>query len=231
MKILRILTLLLLSFSVMARMSADELLQVADKFRSPYQYAQLDIRIDDFKNGTIKKSRNYKVYHQDGQSLVDVLDGADKGNRVLLSNKGMYVAPKRSSRAVRITPIQRLLGQASYGDLAGLKFSKNYTPSIIEEKDDVTVLELIAKKSSATYHKIILSIANDNQRPVDAKAYLVSGKLYKQMQYDVEGELLKTITYKGKNKNKKTIMTFLSVKDKKIPKRLLTSRGMRNAIR
>jgi hypothetical protein len=62
----------------------------------------------------------------------------------------MYVAPKRSSRAVRITPIQRLLGQASYGDLAGLKFSKNYTPSIIEEKDDVTVLELIAKKSSAT---------------------------------------------------------------------------------
>jgi hypothetical protein len=59
----------------------------------------------------------------------------------------------------------------------------------------------------------------------------VSGKLYKQMQYDVEGELLKTITYKGKNKNKKTIMTFLSVKDKKIPKRLLTSRGMRNAIR
>jgi hypothetical protein len=76
---------------------------------------------------------------------------------------------------------------------------------------------LIAKKSSATYHKIILSIANDNQRPVDAKAYLVSGKLYKQMQYDVEGELLKTITYKGKNKNKKTIMLdFLAINSKTV---------------
>lgn len=230
MTILRLLFLALFATPLMA-MNAVELLIKADTYRSPFLYAQLDIRIDEYKNDTVKKSRNYAVFHQDGQSLVSVLDGSDKGNRILLSNKGMFVAPKNSSRAVRITPIQRLLGQASYGDLAGLRFSKNYTPTILKQTPNITVLELIAKKSSATYHKIILLINSIDQRPISANAYLRSGKLYKKMHYNVKQKILNSITYTSKNKNKKTVMNFLSITAKKIPKRLLTSRGMRNAIR
>ncbi|WXU00121.1 MAG: hypothetical protein Ctma_0832 [Catillopecten margaritatus gill symbiont] len=229
MNILNLLFLALFALPAMAQMSAMELLVKADTFRSPFTHAQLDIKIDEYKNGKIKKSRHYKVFHQDGQSLVSVLDGSDKGNRILLSHKGMFVAPKNSSRAVRITPIQRLLGQASYGDLAGLRFSENYTPTILKQAKNTITLKLIAKKSSATYHKIVLVIAQDDQRPIDAQAYLRSGKLYKKMHYNVKDDTLKSITYTSKKQ--KTVMNFLGVKGKKIPKRLLTSRGMRNAIR
>ncbi len=230
MTILRLLFLALLTAPAMA-MNAMELLIKVDIYRSPFLHAQLDIRIDEYKNDIIEKSQNYTVFHQDGQSLVSVLDGSDKDNRILLSNKGMFVAPKNSSRAVRITPIQRLLGQASYGDLAGLRLSKNYTPSIIEQKPNTTILELIAKKSSATYHKIILLIDSTDQRPISANAYLRSGKLYKKMHYNVKEKILNSITYTSKNKSKKTVMNFLNITAKKIPKRLLTSQGMRNAIR
>lgn len=231
MKTLKHLFLALFTLPAMAQMTAMELLNKADTYRSPFVYAQLDIKIDEHKNGKIKKSRHYKVYHQNGQSLVSILDGADKGNRILLSHKGMFIAPKNSSRAVRITPIQRLLGQASYGDLAGLRFSENYTPTILTQKGDTTTLALVAKKSSATYYKIVFVINSDDQRPISAQAYLRSGKLYKKMHYDVHNKILDSITYTSKNKNKKTVMYFLSVTAKKIPKRLLTSRGMRNAIR
>lgn len=223
--------LLLLPLTVFATMNADELLTATDQYRSPYRYAKLELRIDEYKQGLITKSQHYTVYHQEGESLVSVVDGANKGNRILLSHKGMFIATKNSSRAIRITPIQRLLGQASYGDLAGLHFSKNYTPSILKQTENTFILELIAKKSSATYHKIILSIDKKNQQPIDAMAYLISGKLYKKMHYEIADNLIKNITYTTKNKHKKTVMNFLTVQNKKIPKRLLSSRGMRNTIR
>ncbi len=227
----KFIALLLFSSAAIAQISPAELLSKIDKFRSPYTYAQLDIKIEDYKKDKLKKIRHYTVYHQDGQSLVSVLDGADKGNRILLSNKGMFVAPKHSSRAVRITPIQRLLGQASYGDLAGLSFSKNYTASMLKQTDKTITLALIANKSSATYHKIILLISQDDYRPISAEAYLTSGKLYKKMHYSIANKLLKNITYTSSNQYKKTVMHFMSIQKKKLAKRFLTSKGMRHTIR
>lgn len=223
--------LILCPFMAMAQMSAEDLLTEVDKFRLPYTYTQLSIKIVEYKKGKMKNNRNYTVYQQNTQSLIDVLDGSNKGNRILLSDKGMFVAPKRSSRAVRITPIQRLLGQTSYGDLASLRFKENYTASIFKQKDNTIVLELIAKKISATYRRIILFISKNDYRPLHAQAYLASGKLYKKMSYTVKDKLLKNIVYTTNNKHTKTVMYFLSVKKKKIAKRFLTSKGMRNKIR
>jgi len=227
----KIILLFLLSPVVFAQIDAIGILKKVDAYRSPYKHSQLEIKITAYKNQQQGKTQKYRIYNQDDKSLVLILSGVDKNNRILLSDKGMFVAVKNSSRAIRITPIQRLLGQASYGDLAGLSFSQHYTPTIIDSKKDIITLELLAKKSSATYQKIILLVASDDYHPIKAVSYLASGKLYKQMIYKVKNKLVSSISYfSPKNKHKKTVMTFLSITAKKLPKRFFSSRGMRNKI-
>lgn len=200
--------------------TAIELLQASDKFRSPYQYSHIYLNISDYKNNQLKKKNDYEVYHRDGESLVNIKTGVNKNNRILLSNKGMYLSVKKSSRAIRITPIQRLLGQASYGDLAGLKLANDYTAVILKQENNATVLKLTAKNKKATYSNIDLWLDKKTYQPIKANAYLASGKLYKQMVYKNSDNQLKEIIYTTPNiKNKKTIMYFSSVKNKKLPKR------------
>ncbi len=211
--------------------SATQLLKNSDKYRLPYKHANLKISIDEYKKDSINKSVEYDVYYRSGESLVDIRSGASKGNRVLLSDKGMYVLVKRSSRPVRITPIQRLLGQASYGDLAGLQLSDDYNSELLKEENDTIVLKLSAKNKKATYSSINLWINKQQHYPIKAEAYLRSGKLYKKMRYIVKDNLVSDIIYTLPDvSNKKTIMQFDSIIEKKIPNRLFTSNGMRGRI-
>jgi hypothetical protein len=212
--------------------TAMELLEASDKFRSPYDHTLFKLNILDYKDNQLNKKNSYEVYHRDGESLVSIKTGANKNNRILLSNKGMYLSVKRSSRANRITPIQRLLGQASYGDLAGMKLATDYIPVIFKYDKETIILKLSAKNKKATYTNIDLWIDKDNYQPIKANAYLASGKLYKQMSYKNVDNQLKEITYTTPDiKNKKTVMHFLNVTNKKLPKRFFSSSGMRKKIR
>lgn len=226
--------ILLILFSTTALASPDalKLLELSDKYRSPYEYLKTDIAIDDYKNEKLRKTIKYQVYYRDGESLIDVKSGVNKGNRILLSKKGMFVTVKRSARAVRITPIQRILGQASYGDLAGLKLSKDYNASYLKQEQNAIQLQLTAKNKQATYTKIILWINPSDYRPIKADAYLASGKLFKQLLYKITNNQISEIIYTSPNsKNKKTIMRFLSFSSKKLPKRFFSSNSMRSKIR
>ena len=89
-----------------------------DDARTPYDHTKLGITVMSYKDDKADKTTHYTVYTKDSDNLVMIDSGPSKGNRVLLIEKGMYLATKGSSRPVRITPMQRLMGQASFGDLA-----------------------------------------------------------------------------------------------------------------
>jgi outer membrane lipoprotein-sorting protein len=227
---LKFLLLFLFSSTILAN-SEKLLLEAVDKYRSPYLSTKMDISITAYKDNSATGNDKYEVYHHNGESLVLIISGASKGNRVLLSNKGMYVAVKKSSRAIRITPIQRLLGQASYGDLASLKFSDDYNAKILREEQDTIVLELNSKSKKSTYTKIHLWIDKDKHYPIKADAYLASGKIYKIIHYSLKDNLINNITYTDpKINNKKTVMSILKIEKKKLSKRFFTSSGMKGKI-
>ena len=208
------------------------ILAASDNYRSPFLQSKMEIAINTLKNNAITDSKTYTVYYDVDKTLVEMTSGRNSGDRALLTNRGMFIAVKKASRPVRITPLQRLIGQASYGDLATLKLTADYTAKILKEEENAIVLELNAKSKRATYVKIHLWVNKKNHAPQKAEAFLASGKLFKQISYVLkDGQVSKMIYYSPNLKNSQTEMVFKSVEAKKLPKRLFTSGGMRGKIK
>ena len=212
---------------------AVAILKKADQGRAPFLNSRLTVTMESFVDEALDDSTDFLVHTNDANSLVDIMSGRSKGQKVLLIEKGMYVATQRASRPVRITPLQRLMGQASYGDLASLRLSADYTPTFVAETDTAYQFELIAKTKKATYRKLNLWIEKDTNKLLNSEAFLASGKLTKRILYvyDENNLVIQIIYTDPKFDNKKTIMNITSLTDKALPARYFRPDGMRDKIR
>jgi hypothetical protein len=100
----------------------------------------------------------------------------------------MWVYLPDTSRPVRITPLERLSGDASNGDVARTNYAADYTPVYLRTEkvgaDDCYVLNLTAKRKGATYQRILYWLRVQDDRPAKAEFYLTSGKLIKSAIFD-----------------------------------------------
>ncbi|MGB1361376.1 MAG: outer membrane lipoprotein-sorting protein [Alphaproteobacteria bacterium] len=219
----------LFTFSFANAETGIDLLKKMDNKFHPHKNSMIKLSIKQYKNDKLTKINDYTVYNQDGDVLVLMKSGSSKGNRLLLIKRGMYLASKKSNRPVRITPIQRLMGNASYGDLTNFKFADDY--SVVSEKNDngYIVMTLKSVKKKNTYDKLVLWVKDDAPHKMDV--YLKSGKLFKKLKYNTTGNNIKSIEFRKPNsKNTKTVIKIHSTKPKKLKKRLLTPKGMKGNI-
>jgi hypothetical protein len=194
-----------------------------DKQRMPIEegFIQTDITFINKKGKVTKKI--YKILRKDSRnSLVIFAHKSEKGSLVVKEQDNMYIKTGRSKRAVRISPIQRLVGDSSVGDILEVKF-KNYY-KISSQEGDILFLDALDDKS--TYAKI--------------KVYLKKDKLFKADLFSYSGKKLKTIFYE-KTPNAKYIdkLRFVSrkgesiailsgYKPKKLPSKLFKKRNIKN---
>ena len=144
-----------------------------------------------FKAGTLDKERLYTVYLKSGRrSLVLMQSAGEKGQKVLMLGDDFWQIMPQSQRPIRITPLQKLLGDASVGDIATMNWSEDYDGIIAGEvvMDDIPCLHLslTAKNKGASYKRIELFIAKNDSRPVKADLYVASDKLAKQARFTVK---------------------------------------------
>ena len=113
--------------------------------------------------------------------------------RILYVEDNMWVHVPNSRRPIRITPIQRLIGQASNGDVVEVSYSRNYMAENagLDTLSGVPCLRLRleAKRKSATYRTIVLWVRQDDDRPVKAEFYLVSRKHLKTAYFEKYAEI------------------------------------------
>jgi hypothetical protein len=92
-----------------------------------------------------------------------------------------------ASRPIRISPLQRLMGQASNGDVARTSFTVDYVAKSVTEGEfegrKTYVLDLAAKDSDIAYNRVQLWIDKTSYEPLRADFYVVSGKLIKRALY------------------------------------------------
>ncbi len=188
-------TLSFLLFTFAAISHADDvksILQKADSFRLPFGAVQVESEVELFKDGQLSKQRKFSVYIKPGRrSLVLFKSAADLGQKVLMLDDRYYLFMPRSKRPIRITPMQRLLGEAATGDIATMTWSEDYHGRIISDHKIVNeipclLLELQSTRTGATYARIELYVARDGYWPVQADLYLASGKLAKQATFTLE---------------------------------------------
>lgn len=118
---------------------------------------------------------------------------AQAGQKILERGSNMWFIAPNASRPVPISPRQKLLGAASYGDIAAQRWSSDYRAvsrdESLEDGKSVIVMNLVAvNASTASYDALTLYI--------DAEDLLV---VRSEMRTSA-GEIIKTATYTYANK-------------------------------
>jgi len=182
-----------LAWSVAGAMAQDvpALLKAADKYRMSSDNMQVDTQISVFNaDGSPDKERRYTVFAQaKHQSLVLMQSPAEKGQKVLMLGDDFWLLMPGSQRPLRITPMQKLLGDASTGDIATLSWAEDYGGSLIgdercgEPEQACVHLSLSATRKGVTYQRIELWLGKARHEPVKADLYVQSDKLAKQARF------------------------------------------------
>jgi len=196
---------LALAFSGLAIGAADaaqtpqEILAASDLVRNPDYPFGLTNTLVEYRNGKQTDSSTLAIYskadEKSGQfrSLIRYIAPIRDANKLILFNgKDLWFYDPSSKASIRMSPQQRLLGQASNGDVVTVNFAKDYQATAAVEEDIVDgekqkkhcyKLTLAAKTPDATYHQIDMWIETDNSHTVKARFYTDSGKMLKSAYY------------------------------------------------
>jgi len=186
-------SLVLLSPLVPGRASAADvkaLLKEADAFRLTAESLRVDTEVRTFKGEQPDKTRLYHVYIKPGRrSLVVFRSPAERGQKMLMLGDDFWLVLPASQRPLRITPMQKLLGDASTGDIASLTWAEDYDGQVIGEAliEGVPCLKLdiAGQRKGVSYPRIVLYLAKSDRRPVHAELYVASDKLAKEAAFRI----------------------------------------------
>jgi outer membrane lipoprotein-sorting protein len=182
-----------------AQTNAQVRLVASDAIRNPSRAFRVTVTLIEYRNGketdTSTLGSYAKADTKSGQfnSLIRFEAPARDVGKLMLKNGNDFWFYDPASRAsVRLSPQQRLLGQASNGDVATVNLAKDYRANTASEEEITdgerqsrksTRLDLAAAAPDATYHRIELWVDTVNSRPIKARFYSASDRLLKTVYY------------------------------------------------
>ena len=206
------------------------LLKAADRYRMGSENMQVETQISVFNaDGSTDKERRYTVFAQaKHQSLVLMQSPAEKGQKVLMLGDDFWLLMPNSQRPLRITPMQKLLGDASTGDIATMSWAEDYTGTVAgeepcgEPKQACTHLSLAANRKGVTYQRIELWLGKVKHEPIRADLYVQSDKLAKQARFVTDKPAAPTLVTEmllqdQLTSKKETRVRYLARKEHSVP--------------
>jgi len=179
--------------------AAQRLLAASDAVRNPNRSFALTNTLTEYHNGRQSDTSTLEVYVKadtgTGQyrNLIRFAAPARDQNKLMLKNgNDLWFYDPSSQASVRISPRQRLLGQAANGDVVTVNLAKDYRAQSngdedVEDGDRIArhchKLLLNAVSGDVTYDHIEIWIDSTNSHPVKAKFYAESGQLLKTAYY------------------------------------------------
>ena len=180
-------TALLLAGMAHAAPDVPSLLAKADSYRGGNAALQVETEVTTLKrDGSTDKERRYTVFTQSQhRSLVLMRSPAEAGQKVLMLGDDFWLLLPGSARALRITPSQKLLGDASTGDIATLSWADDYTGTLVgdatcADQRPCLHLSLQAARKGLSYQRIDLWLGRQHHEPLAADLYVQSDKLAKR---------------------------------------------------
>jgi len=168
---------------------AGQLLEFIDSLRGYQdQSFTFDLSNISYKDNEQKHRNKLAVKVLSDASLVEFTAPArSKGRKILKQSQNMWIRFPGTRNVLRISPAQRLLGEASNGDVTGTNFSQDYTASYegtqMQDDKQVIKLKLVAKHDKTTYKQVMFYLDSENNLPLRSDFYARSGKLAKQAYY------------------------------------------------
>jgi outer membrane lipoprotein-sorting protein len=183
MKRLALLALTLIAITAHAE-DATSILARSDVYRNPLDSFSIDVELTSFDHSGSATSK-FRVYGKGSErSVVEFLaPAAEKGKYLLMLRDAMWIYLPSASRPIRISPLQRLMGQASNGDVARTSFTVDYIAAAATQDGAAWIVDLEAKDPALSYKHVRLWIDRTTYEPLHADFYVASGKLLKRAHY------------------------------------------------
>jgi outer membrane lipoprotein-sorting protein len=179
--------------------TAQEIIAAADRVRNPGQPFRMTNTLTEYVGGA-ERNRDLiviyaKVDEETGQfrDLIRYVEPPrDSGKMALFNGSVLWFYDPASKASVRISPQQRLVGQASVGDVLTVNLSIDYKGTIIgtEAIQDVDRkqhqcwhLDMKAANDHANYNHVEYWVEQGTSYPLKAKFYSDSGRLLKILYY------------------------------------------------
>ncbi|MBI5605637.1 MAG: outer membrane lipoprotein-sorting protein [Deltaproteobacteria bacterium] len=180
-------------FSLQAAMSPQEILAKADEARGTAEGIEWEIRIESIEGGR-EQQRTIRVTARSFNSLAEFLAPANvKGQKLLMQDRNMWFAKPGLSKAVPISPRQKLMGGAANGDIASTNYAGDYKVAQASEEtvggERCHLFDLSAVDKKATYDRIKYWISKERLVGVKAEFYTVSEKMFKTATFEYGNSL------------------------------------------
>jgi outer membrane lipoprotein-sorting protein len=210
---------------------AEALLKRSDIYRNGWPSYVTRVKITNYESGKSDEEKIYEVSQKGTErTYVEFLSPREKGQHLLMLGDDMWVYLPDTSRPIRITPLERLSGDASNGDVARTNYSVDYTPVYLRTEkvgaQECYVLNLTAKRKGSTYQRILYWLRVEDARPVRAEFYLTSGKHIKTAIFDeyiqTGGKTLlhKMTLYDEIRHNSHSVLDYSGVAPRALPDKL-----------
>jgi outer membrane lipoprotein-sorting protein len=179
--------------------TAQEIVAGADRVRNSDQPFRSTTTLTNYRSGQASDRNVIVVYSKidpatkQFRDLVRYVDPPrDVGKMVLLGGTTLWFYDPASKDSVRISPQQRLTGQASIGDVLTVNLAIDYTATLLgseaiedagKQQRQCWHLDLKPATPTATYNRVEYWVEQGTYDPIKAKFYSDSGRLLKILYY------------------------------------------------
>ncbi len=217
-------------------------LKAVDEARNAFGEAKIAARATQVENGKPGGSADFDVYVKGrDRALIVFRGGKNDGRKALTVGEKMWLIVPGAEHPIPITANQRLMGGASFGDVARMRFAEDFTAVLRPETETVdgrvcAVLDLTAVSPKAAFPRVRLWIDAGGERlPRKLLFFLPSGKEAREVRFTtfrkVQG---KTVVAEmeirdllGPNASVVTRLEYLEIQPAKIDDKVFTPEGAR----
>lgn len=179
--------------------NAQAILAASDEVRNPSKPFSVTTTLIEYRAGKQTDSSMLAVYSKadarSGQyrSLIRFVAPQRDANKLMLkSGNDLWFFDPASQASIRLSPQQRLLGQAANGDVVTVNLARDYEAELLGE-EEVTdgqrvkrgsfKLGLAAASPDVTYHRVEMWVDAESSHPIKARFFAESGRLLKTAYY------------------------------------------------
>jgi outer membrane lipoprotein-sorting protein len=227
------------ALGVQSAPEAQAILALSDAVRNPSQPFRVTVTLTDYDKGQQVETSTLTSYSRtmdgNGQfaSLVRFAQPArDAGKLMLKNGNDLWFYDPGTKASVRISPQQRLMGDAANGDVLTINFARDYKATLAAEETvsdgerrsrKAYKLALAANGEDATYAAIELWVDAASNAPIKARFLADSGRLlktayYRRFQQQLGAERpTETVIIDGLNPQSVTIVRLSDFAARNIP--------------
>jgi len=228
-----------LAWHARAAQDPQAILVASDAVRNPTQPFRVTVTITEYEKGQqvdtstlVSYSRTLESGGQFASLVRFVQPARDTGKLLLKNGSDLWFYDPGTKASVRISPQQRLMGEASNGDVVTVNFARDYR-AVVSAEETITdgekktrralKLALTAANEDATYASIELWVDAESRWPLKARFMADSGRLlktayYRRFQSQLGTERpTETVIIDGLNPQAVTIMRFSDYSARNIP--------------